>query len=216
MLIPRPQQAFNVGGKLKLTLHVMKKNYFILLTLILIGCKKNFDNTNNISELKLPAYSETGAQTFGFLLNDSVWTNFGKYFYTDGVTSGWRDNEVISEYTYAGTSNDVAFQVSGRLTIVDNNIATKDISAGLSFVPDLPYEKIYSLTGDYPRNFNVNDNISYKFYRIKQGTTFTLNVTKFDTLEKVCSGRLNGVLYNDQNGNDSIIVKDGRFDAKIP
>jgi hypothetical protein len=106
-------------------------------------------------------------------------------------------------------------QVSGRLTVVQSNVAIKDISAAFSFVPVPPFTNTFFLNGVYPRNFNVNDNVQGRFYRIKSTNSFVIQVTKFDTVGKVCSGRFNGILYNDQNLTDSIIIKDGRFDVKL-
>lgn len=187
-----------------------------ILFLVLVGCNKDFDNTNKVNEIKLPDYSETGGITFGFLLNDSVWTNYGHYYRNNDVIPGWRENKIINTYNFAGTPAERALQVSGRLTIVQNNIATKDISAAFSFVPAAPFISTILLNGVYPRNFNVNDNMQGKFYRIKSSNSFIIQVTKFDTVGKVCSGRFNGILYNDQNLTDSIIIKDGRFDVKLP
>ena len=193
----------------------MRQLLSILILLTIVGCNKDFDNSNKVIEIKLPDYSESGNTTFGFMLNDSVWTNYGHYYRNNDVIPGWRENKIVNTYNFAGTPAERALQVTGRLTIVKNNVATKDISAGFSFVPVPPFINTYLLNGVYPRNFNINDNVQGRFYRIKSTNPFVLQVIKFDTLGKVCSGRFNGILYNDQNLTDSIIIKDGRFDVKL-
>jgi len=193
----------------------MQQLLFILTLITIVGCNKDFDNSNKVNEIKLPDYSESGSTTFGFLLNGSVWTNYGHYYRNNDIIPGWRENRIVTTYNFAGTPSERALQVTGRLTIVKNNVATKDISAGFSFVPVPPFINIYLLNGEYPRNFNVNDNVQGTFYRIKSTNPFVLIVTKFDTSGQVCSGRFNGILYNDQNLTDSIIIKDGRFDVKL-
>jgi len=185
------------------------------ISVLLISCKKDFDNSNAINQIKLPDFTESGKTIFGFKMNDSVWTNFGKHYTNIGVASGWEENKIISSYFITGPS-EMSFQVGGRLTVVQNSRAIKDISAGFSFVPTKPYVMTYFLSGLYPRNFNVNDVVNNKYYRTSNTRPFNLQVTKFDTSNKICSGRFSGTLYNDQNQNDSIKITDGRFDVKFP
>src|SRR4249919_2453575 len=46
----------------------------ILLTVVIFSCKK--DDTGVV--FSLPAKTQSGQNTFGFLLNSSVWTNYGQ------------------------------------------------------------------------------------------------------------------------------------------
>jgi hypothetical protein len=61
--------------------------FFLML---LISCKKTggyYDNTLAAKKLSLPAYSENGKGTFGFLMDDSVFTVFGAWFKLDNQHS---------------------------------------------------------------------------------------------------------------------------------
>lgn len=194
----------------------MRQLLSILTLLTFASCNKDFDNSNKVNEIKLPDYSENGNTTYSFLLNDSVWTNYGHYYRNNSVIPSWRENKINNTFNFAGTPAERALQVSGRLTVVRSNVAIKDLSAAFSFVPVPPFINTFLINGAYPRVFNVIDNVQGKFYGIKSTIPFVIQVTKFDTIGKVCSGRFNGILYNDQNLTDSVIIKDGRFNVKLP
>ena len=66
----------------------MQQLLFILTLITIVGCNKDFDNSNKVNEIKLPDYSESGSTTFGFLLNDSVWTNYGHYYRNNDIIPG--------------------------------------------------------------------------------------------------------------------------------
>ncbi len=194
------------------------KRLLIFLSLVLFAsCKKTFDNSNQVNKIVLPSYSETGANTFGFMLNNTVWTVFGKHYYNIGVGSGLLDNvfEVSTIYTGA---NQLSVVGGGRMTIVKNDSAVIDISAGFSFVPTSPFIKNYYLTTTYPGNFSIVDRIKNKYYKVDTLRPLTLQLNKFekiDSLLRICSGRFFGVLHNEVDANDSIVITDGRFDTKI-
>ncbi len=195
----------------------MKQLFLGLCLLTFLSCRKNFDNTNQIRKIVLPNYTETGANTFGFMLNTSIWRVFGKHYINIGVGSGYVDNSLEVSTIYTG-ANQLSVVGGGRMTIVKNDTAITDISAGFSFVPTPPFTKDYFLTTTYPGSFGITDIVNNKYYKVDPNRPFTLRINKFekvDSLVRVCSGRFFGILYNEINRNDSIIVSDGRLDTKI-
>jgi hypothetical protein len=195
----------------------MKKLLLILMIATsLFSCRKTYDNTNDTNKIILPQYSEAGSSTFGFMLNNSVWTVFGKHKANNGFGPYWMNNTFdVSSF---GPADSVRIVAGGQMTIVQSDSATTDVSAGFSFIPTIPYKKSYFLTNVYPGNFSIVDKIHNRYYQVNPLRPLVLEVTKFDKiddLQRILSGRFNGVLYNEVNPNDSIIVSDGRFDTKV-
>ena len=195
----------------------MKKLLFGLCILLIFSCRKSFDNTSEISKIVLPNYTETGANTFGFMQNNSIWTVFGKHYINVGVGSGYIANTLEVSTIYTGV-NQLSVVGGGRMTIVKNDTAQIDISAGFSFVPTIPFTKDYYLTTTYPGSFGITDRVNNKYYKVDPNRPFVLRINKFekiDSLVRICSGRFFGILYNEVDRSDSIIVSDGRLDTKI-
>ena len=123
--------------------------------------------------------------------------------------------EVSTFYTAV---NVLSVYGGGRMTIVKNDTAIKDISAGFSFVPTLPFTKDYFLTTTDPGQFSIADIVRNKYYKVNPVRPVTLQLNKFekiDSVTRIFSGRFFGVVYNEVDPNDSIIITDGRIDTKI-
>jgi len=56
---------------------------------------------------------------------------------------------------------------------------------------------------------------TYKDYINILSNKFYLNITKFDTINKIVSGTFAGVLYDQNNIADSTVLKEGRFDIQL-
>ena len=195
----------------------MKKLLIGLSILFIFSCRKSFDNTSEISKIVLPNYTETGANTFGFMQNNAIWTVFGKHYINVGVGSGYIANTLGVSTIYTGV-NQLSVVGGGRMTIVKNDTAQIDISAGFSFVPIIPFTKDYYLTTTYPGSFGITDIVNNKYYKVDPNRPFVLRINKFekvDSLVRICSGRFYGILYNEVDKSDSIIISDGRLDTKI-
>jgi len=195
----------------------MKQLIFCISIISLFSCKKIFDNTKEVNKIALPVYTETGANTFGFLYNNTIWTVFGKRYSNSGVASGYVPNYFEVSSILTGT-NEWSIVAGGRLTIVKNDTAITDISAGFSFVPTIPFIKDYLLTNTYPGGFSMVDKVNNKYYQVNPARPLTLRLNKFDKIDsllRICSGRFFGVLYNEIDANDSLLITDGRFDTKV-
>ena len=58
----------------------MKQLFFYLSILFLVSCRKSFDNSNQVNKIVLPSYTETGANTFGFMLNKKITVSLESFF----------------------------------------------------------------------------------------------------------------------------------------
>jgi Domain of unknown function (DUF5025) len=138
--------------------------------------------------------------------------------------SSWITNTAETGFNHDALTGKQIIQVTGRLSVVSQNAIKKDFTAGFNIALDavspvktyfLPasinntYPGIFSLQKDY-----INWQIAGIYYAAMSNRPFTLEITKFDTLAKICSGRFSGILYDYFGTLDSIIVTNGRFDVK--
>ncbi|HLY71949.1 MAG TPA: hypothetical protein VKR53_19580 [Puia sp.] len=204
----------------------MKSIYIFILLIILMSCKKglqHYDDTARAAKLTLPPYSQAGANTFGFLMNnDSVWTVFGAEYSHSIFSSGqWVPNTVSSFYGNPGFPNRMMFSLQGELTIVKQDTLEKDYLATMNFFPDTPFTRTYSLSGNLDNSPGAGDFVFNKvsvniygindYYFIDSNRPFTLKLIRFDTAAKICSGVFSGTVYG---YFDSMTISQGRFDVR--
>jgi hypothetical protein len=192
------------------------KTLFAVLVVSLVfmaGCSNSYDNIAESKQITLPPISESGQGTFGFMLDNSVWTVFGA---SEGRVGWgkkiWFDNELHLTYDRTGTPGENPVQLQGRMTIVQKGMVLKDVEALLTFLPAPPYVQHYILSGESSSTFIIEHHTLRKTYYITDRYPFELEITAFDLGTKICSGRFSGVVYN---GADSLIVDDGRFDVLL-
>lgn len=167
-----------------------------LIVLISTGCKK--DKTTKVkTELeKLPPITQTGANTFGCLVNGQAWIPGG---------GGLLDNVLSVQY-------DPTFE-GGSLSI-----RAKKIANGKSVRITLNGDSINSV-GSFPlllhSQFNVvfSDQIDCNFHTYYDNpTSGILNVSKFDRSKRIISGAFSFRISTVECG--LIEVTEGRFDVK--
>ena len=184
----------------------------------LSSCYKDFDNTSQVSKIVLPPCTDTGANTFGFMMNDTPWTVFGKHKTPEASGGNWIDNKLQ-------ISTDPSFSIGktvhcfGIMSIVKNSVPIKESIITFIFSPTEPYTKTYYLSSKDTSLFIVNDPINYKGYVADSLNPIVLNISKFEKIDisnrKICSGSFYGVLYNYKNKKDSLVITNGCFDLKV-
>lgn len=177
----------------------------VLLTLFIVSCKKD----RTLPVLSLPAITETGQNTLGFLLDNKVWSNHGRRC----TIAGCRDNKVRA-HLYKGPNGN--FELDMR---AGHSVMSEKIDQSFSF-----YAENVTSPGTFYLDSSLNSGMtfiadlytqSFKEYRNKFPNTCVLTITRFDTTAKVISGRFRGTLFNPFDSNDSVIIADGRFDAQL-
>ncbi len=196
--------------------------YLLFITLIFISfesCKKDK------YDILLPPETTHGNNIMGFLYNGNIWESISKkpglIFRTLTIDT------LISCKYYHDTSNIyLPLQINASMFVKDfnNKISNNSkIEIGLSniFQPSGTFNFDTLLRGN--RVFFTNY-LNYKFYSNFQNS-FGLTLTKIDTVSKIISGKFSGTLYSSTsnpynfnqnifNLNDSITIRDGRFDVK--
>lgn len=190
-------------------------SYFLLLTLGFISCKK--DDTGII--LSLPPKTQSGQNTFGFLLNSSVWTNYGQVCFP--FAGGCSENLSGTYYTSDGDIHiraDKVLKKNGSWNTIEN----LDLNLSTSFRGIRTYSTISNDTIGVVYWFSEQGQTKKTYLLSLVNPTFTVKVTKIDTVLKILSGEFSGKLFKRLSNSsfatsltDSIIISDGRFDIKL-
>ncbi len=177
----------------------MKKLIVPILTIILFttiscsSCKKNITDPNG-----LPAATQSGTKTLGFLLNGQPWTPQGFNGFSNlslDLDFGFKHGIFgVSAYKIISTTNTQSFSIgiSDSLNFMEIPIVlpiNNNTLAGVSFSTDTCYY--------------LNTNIGV----LSSGS---LTITKLDKTNRIVSGMFNAILY--KPGCDTIKITDGRFD----
>lgn len=176
----------------------------LLLSLAAISCRRE-----QIPNLSLPSITQTGQNTLGFLIDNKVWTNYGRRC----TFAGCKDNSVKA-ICYKEQNGAFILSISADYTILSKTIdqsftfnTTNIATTGTFSMDSSAGHRVSFIANRYTQYYKEYINISPdKFY---------LSITKFDTTNKIVSGTFAGVLYNQNNTTDSLTLKDGRFDIQL-
>jgi len=185
-----------------------------LISLLIISCKK--DDTG--VQFSMPDKTQTGRNTFGCLLNNAVWINYGQvcFLFAGGCRENLRgrfyenDGDILVDADRVlykdnswNTSENIGINLSTgfRGTREYNTLNHDSIIVGYTFSEKLKSPQSYLLSQTHP--------------------DFSVNITRIDTVQNILSGGFSGVLFRRISDTsfavsqtDSIIIKDGRFDIK--
>lgn len=193
----------------------MKYSILVFLLLLTISlsfqCKKQNICTDPVCQL--PPATQTGANTFGCLVDGKPWTaNTSDGFGLDKISIGYRfvDKDTFfiirthRRHKREGIDSDVALFMQGGnkpgiFPLKDNDAIGPRLSTPAGSV------------GVY----QISKNYSYPTYETDSVHTGQVTITKYDLAHKVASGTF---YFTAQDANtDSIIhITDGRFDVILP
>jgi hypothetical protein len=195
----------------------MKKNantiwLIPLLAIILVNfqCKKNKNITPEKTELeKLPPITQTGANTFGCLVNGVAWLPNGTkpqnggpniVGYVDPTFQGGKFN--ISAHKY----KDILYE---GITFGSSNCT----SSG-SFLFDTLLNS--NVNGFQLIKFrNGQSTLNYSSPEIGTYRKGFFNISKYDLSGGIFSGTFECILFNSAKSPDTIKITNGRFDVKL-
>lgn len=177
----------------------MRKLFLYVALLLLSQCSKCKDN-DPAPEAQLPPATQTGANTFGCLVNGEAWTPVG--------FNGYANYVVNYDPSYRnGTLNIAAYRLSG------NGGNQQDVGV---YSDSLRSVGVYPLTtrGKHGAVF-LNRQTDCRYYSTDVATYCrgTLTITRLDLQAGIVSGTFAFTLY--KPGCDSIRVTQGRFDKKL-
>ena len=177
----------------------------------------DYDNNEEFAKAKLPAYTETGANTLGCVLGPQTWTVLGKY--NSGLNYGgrWQRNGLEP---YAGSySGTLQLQIRGRMTGVRNSKEFYDEEILLTFrlADTLGGLRLLGDTSRVPGKaefMKASNFIEGSDFMSSARHPVRLLVRKLNRQQRIVSGTFGGTLYGGANKHDSLTVTDGRFDVK--
>jgi hypothetical protein len=191
----------------------------IALSLILALCACNtYDDTAAFKHLEVPPYTETGANTFGCLINGAVWANFGE----DNVKSleplGGRHlvpNKVGSHVFWDGSRMDSLFSLSAGFTLSKHGTVLRQEDMVMYIPKNGNLKGMHQLTS-YDYQLRYTNWITGTEHLSLISTPFTVIIKK-DTIEgnrHIVSGTFSGTIYNGAH-TDSLRIVGGVFDTTL-
>lgn len=189
-----------------------------LALLLLPGCNSHYDDTRAAKTLQVPPYTETGAQTFGCLVNGKVWANFGATILhpSEGLGSQADTNKVMSNIDGPYPQEaDTTFVVWATYSLVKNGKTERQERMTITIPKNGSLKGIHLLTGTYGTfQYQIDD--SYTPYQDIARSPFTVIINKDSVISPfrhIVSGRFYGFLYN-YNHTDSVSISGGVFDTR--
>jgi hypothetical protein len=195
-----------------------KKLVIYSFILLMSNCKDTYDNTKAAANIQVPPLTETGANTFGCLVNGQPWANFGGMWQSGEL--GWGGvvpNKVTS-----------ALQVDSGVSVVYISAALTVSKAGTvtrqEFMTMIIPGSGFNMTGTHPLTsrdglFSYENFTTGTGYSSLARSPFTVHILR-DTIASVTgnypnivvSGTFNGMLYNHAR-TDSLRIVGGVFDV---
>ena len=199
----------------------MKKLILYSFILAMANCNK-YDDTAPASHLQVPPFTETGANTFGCLINGQVWANFGESYVKPGedilgLGGKWEPNLVKASISFDNTANDSTFFLAGTYTLAKNGNVVKESWLNLWVPKGGAFVGIHLLTsGSGMVNYTIA--VPSTLYRNIARNPFTVTIQKDSVtagLIHIVSGTFSGMVYN-YNQTDSLNIVGGVFDSRFP
>lgn len=184
----------------------------ILLQITIVSCNKD-ENVVSPCEDQLPAITTNGANTFGCCINGNLLKprdGSGTFGGADGGFLTWGDPSGNNEYDEIDI-HDFKSERTGSILIHIQNVFNNgvgdyiiDQSNGLRGYDSNSNTHLFCRVFDYKNN-------QYQYYRSFDNSG-VIKILRYDFANRTVSGTFNCKVVNSSNSNDTIQIKDGRFD----
>ena len=177
-----------------------------------LGCNKEETIISQCEDL-LPTITTTGANTFGCCINSNLLKprdGSGTFGGSDGGFITWGDtsgNNFFDEIDI----HDFASERTGSILIHIQNTFyngvgdyTINVSNGIRGFGSNQHTHLFCRVFDYKNN-------KYQYYRSFDNSGI-LKILRYDFANRIVSGTFNCKVVNSSNINDTIQIKNGRFD----
>lgn len=179
------------------------KTYLLLFVILTMGfqCRKHTKPV--VTDIPgLPAATQTGANTLGFLLNGKVWTPEGN----NGTANLSIDFDPGFNLGIFGIS---AYRIISQTERSSFGIGIRD---SLNFL-SIPFKRNLSRTSIYGAGFSDWDSCTLFSHYNSVWSNGEISIDKLDRNQRIISGRFELTLY--EQGCDTIKITNGRFDMKF-
>jgi len=191
----------------------MKKLVLYAVILMLSQCNK-YDDTKLAASLQVPPLTETGANTFGCLINSEVWANFGETYIHEELGGQLQPNLVRSGF-YIDSALDSTFSISGTYTLSKKGNVLKQTILSLSVPKNGSFVGIHQLSTSNGQCY-YQDLVHFARYYNQDRNPITVIIKKDSItpgLLHVVSGTFSGMLYGAYGTPDSLRIVGGVFDT---
>ncbi len=186
----------------------INRKYLLLTGIVLLLLYGNCWNIKPVlpeepdfESLKLPAFTQTGENVFGCLIDGKVFTN-------NGLT-----NQYISSgsFNYSSGIWEISFygNVSATYFSMNSIIRTRSVNRYLNII----FEDTKNITEGSYTNFKMYFNDNGKSYELANDLKNELKIVKIET-NGIVAGTFEGLLVNKADKNDFLKLTEGRFDFK--
>jgi len=197
----------------------MKKLVLYSFILMMSQCNK-YDDTQLAAHLQVPPYTETGANTFGCLVNGAAWANLGETFVHQELGGSLVPNVVTSLLTYDSANADSDYTVTATLTVSKQGSVLRQerMIFDLPVAANSPLKGVHQLTSaDYLFTYSYYGSSSNGYYNSLIRNPFTITIKKDSLLsnqQRIVSGTFSGTLYT-RDQTDSVRIVGGVFDTLV-
>ena len=172
------------------------KKIKLIIPFLLIAILFSFKCRKNEVLPQLPAETQTGANTFGCKINDTIYLPTGTPF-------------TCPAYNVQYYKSDGALLIKTSSTCASGlNVYLYNVSQAKDYEIFNPIANAYYYRNS--RNSNSNCNL---YERLNSVQTGTVTITRLDLINKIVSGKFNGILKI--AGCPDIVITEGRFDFKM-
>ncbi|WGH74389.1 hypothetical protein P8625_09725 [Tenacibaculum tangerinum] len=183
------------------------KTVLLFAVIIFFNCSNNDDS---IEQDQLPPITQTGANTFGCVINGEVLVPKDAINYPPGpIPRGLK-----------------VYYQNNILTIDAGNLADDNGNRVYIYINGINSTGSFELNNaEYTAN-NFTPNYSYLWVRennndidkiyLSKTTTGSINISRFDSVNNIVSGNFDNLnIVNKDNTNESITLTNGRFDFNL-
>jgi hypothetical protein len=179
----------------------------LLLLALLAGCKKEDQIPYPLSEL--PPATQTGARTFGCLINGEPWVAYAPWDLF-GKLRAYYDEE------HYGFDYNRRLIVGSHRIIPSYDLNNDSIANSLGFtINPIISEGYYDKQNleNYKSSFFLSKPLPSKIYELDTIVPFHIHITKLDTVKKIVSGTFEFDMRRISDSMDVLQIRHGRFDA---
>ncbi len=180
----------------------MKTYLLLLATIVLCSLQCRKTPRPPVTDIPgLPAATQTGANTLGFLLNGQPWTPEGP-------------NNLSIDYDPGFNNGIVGIVAYRKINSTNSTQIVLGIKDSLNFMT-IPISKN---VGKNTLGFVNYSNSSFCSYHQNDDSTYTIGVitiSKLDKLNRIIAGSFECKLFNRLCNKDTLVITNGRFDMKF-
>ncbi|NCT08823.1 MAG: hypothetical protein GW772_01905 [Flavobacteriia bacterium] len=182
------------------------KIYFLFITTLFLSCSENDNLVTTITEDVLPPITQTGANTFGCVINGAVFIPKDKTGYTPPGGGTPRGIEVL------GNNSVFVIQARNYINTAIYIYIPEDIPKQTTYIFGESPGVSYGLNSpDYAHIFCIINNKKYLSFEDSGSILFS----KVNQTSGLYAGVFTVKLKNKDDENDILEISEGRFDINI-